>query len=65
MASLDIVDPEPTSEATASTLNIKCNIASELEVNDAVKQVVDKWGTVDIVVNNAGVVDSMSTLLLL
>ena len=34
---------------------IECNVASEAEVNKAVKQVVDTYGHVDILVNNAGI----------
>ncbi|KAL1954347.1 hypothetical protein VTO42DRAFT_1374 [Malbranchea cinnamomea] len=56
VASIDV--REHASPVTDSFLPLKCNVASEAEVNDSVKQVVEKWGTVHILVNSAGVMDA-------
>ncbi len=34
---------------------ISCDVANEQEVNDAVKSIIEKWGQVDVLVNNAGI----------
>lgn len=39
----------------AETIAVKCDVSSEESVNAAVKAVVDKFGTVDVLVNNAGI----------
>ncbi len=55
VAALDIVDaPESDNDRR---LNIKCDISSEDSVNAAIKQVLDKWSTIDVACNVAGVMD--------
>ncbi|EXJ71607.1 uncharacterized protein A1O5_05415 [Cladophialophora psammophila CBS 110553] len=55
LAALDIVDAPPSTDA--QRLNIKCDVSSEESVNAAIKQVLDKWSTIDALVNVAGVMD--------
>ncbi|OQV06302.1 hypothetical protein CLAIMM_10888 [Cladophialophora immunda] len=55
VAALDIVDA-PAS-ADGQRLNVKCDVSSEESVNAAIKQVLDKWSTIDVLVNVAGVMD--------
>jgi NAD(P)-dependent dehydrogenase (short-subunit alcohol dehydrogenase family) len=55
VASFDIATP--AASGNASELAVKCNVASESDVNDAVSKVLAHWGAVDILVNCAGVVD--------
>lgn len=61
IAALDIRDP-PTTEAQPNRLDIKCNVANEEEVVAAVKAIVEKWGTVDVLCNVAGVTDHFGKL---
>ena len=61
VACIDIGENQRTPSETY--LPLKCNVASEEEVNAAVEQVVQKFGTVDILINNAGVMDHMRKLL--
>ena len=53
-----------TAQATANeiaetygvgTLAVKVNVADEQQIQDMVKATVDKFGTVDILINNAGI----------
>ena len=34
---------------------IKCDVSKKAEVDNLIKETVDKWGRVDILVNNAGI----------
>ena len=36
---------------------VKCDISKKDEVENMIKQAVDKWGKIDILVNNAGIVE--------
>eukprot|EP01025_Chloroclados_australasicus_P049416 TRINITY_DN5628_c0_g1_i1.p1 TRINITY_DN5628_c0_g1~~TRINITY_DN5628_c0_g1_i1.p1 ORF type:complete len:281 (+),score=48.71 TRINITY_DN5628_c0_g1_i1:104-946(+) len=42
-------------EAGGDALPIKCNTGSREEIEAMFKQVIDEWGTVDVLVNNAGI----------
>ncbi|MEM7181566.1 MAG: 3-oxoacyl-ACP reductase FabG [Spirochaetota bacterium] len=54
---------QETAEATASefgakgveTLAIACDISKQEQVQDFFKQIVEKWGKVDVLINNAGI----------
>ena len=54
VVALDIIDPLDSIEGR---LDIKCDVSSEASVNEALKQILEKWSTVDILVNAAGVMD--------
>ncbi len=41
---------------------IKCDVTKKAEVDNMIKQAVDKWGKVDILVNNAGICQFKSFL---
>ncbi|KAH0843224.1 hypothetical protein AYO21_03517 [Fonsecaea monophora] len=55
VAALDIADAAASSDA--QQLKIKCDVSSEDSVNAAIKQVLDKWSTIDVLVNVAGIMD--------
>ncbi|KAJ9607507.1 hypothetical protein H2200_007585 [Cladophialophora chaetospira] len=56
VAALDVVEvSEPSTND--HRLDIKCDVSSEDSVNAAIKQVLDKWSTIDIACNVAGVMD--------
>jgi NAD(P)-dependent dehydrogenase (short-subunit alcohol dehydrogenase family) len=38
-------------------LAVKCDVSKKSEVDDLIKTAIDKWGRVDVLVNNAGIVD--------
>lgn len=57
MAVIDIADS--SSDSSSSLLYMKCNVASQLEVEDAVAKVIKDLGQLDILVNCAGVMDGM------
>lgn len=61
VASLDIREPPPQPPEgpfeESRRLDIKCNVSSDAEVKAAVQQVVDKWHTIDILCNVAGITD--------
>lgn len=60
IAAFDIRDPP---EATsASRIDIRVDVSKEEEVIAAVKQVVDKWGTIDVLCNVAGVTDKLRNI---
>lgn len=61
IAALDIRDP-PATEAQPNRLDIKCNVANEEEVVAAVKMILERWGTVDVLCNVAGVTDHFGKL---
>lgn len=42
-------------EYDVDTLIIKCDITQEIEVQSMVKQIIDKFGHIDVLVNNAGI----------
>ena len=55
VACLDISTAEAAKNA--SELLVKCDVSSETDVNDAVSKVLQHWGSLDILVNCAGVMD--------
>lgn len=57
VAALDVVDTATSSTDNDRRLNIKCDVSSEDSVNSAIKQVLDKWLTIDVACNVAGVMD--------
>lgn len=38
-----------------NALSIKCDVSNEIEVRDMVDTIIDKFGKIDVVVNNAGI----------
>lgn len=50
----DAVD-KVAAELESSAIGIKANVTKSAEVEDLFKQTVDKFGSVDVVVNNAGI----------
>jgi 3-oxoacyl-[acyl-carrier protein] reductase len=59
-ANVAILDVSDSPETISDTfLPIKCNVGSEEDVTDAVKAILAKWGTINILVNNAGIMDKM------
>ena len=46
---------EIAKEFGGEAMAIKCNVSQEEEVNAAVQSVLDRFGTIDVLVNNAGV----------
>ena len=46
---------EIAKEFGGEAMAVKCNVAQEEEVNAAVQAVLDRFGTIDVLVNNAGV----------
>ena len=46
---------EIAKEFGGEAMAIKCNVSQEEEVNAAVQAVLDRFGTIDVLVNNAGV----------
>ena len=57
VAVLDIA--ESSTDASGNDLYIKCNVASQQEVEDAVAKVINDLGQLDILINCAGVMDGM------
>jgi len=57
VAVLDIADS--SCAASSNELYIKCNVASQQEVEDAIAKVVKDLGKLDVLVNCAGVMDGM------
>ncbi|KAK5101224.1 hypothetical protein LTS08_004831 [Lithohypha guttulata] len=55
IAGLDIRDSEIPS--TDKRIDIKCDVSDEDSVIAAVKAVVEKWGTIDVLCNIAGIAD--------
>lgn len=55
VASLDI--REQIAPAHDFRIDIQVNVASDTEVKAAIQQVVDKWGTIDVLCNVAGITD--------
>ncbi len=41
---------------------VKCDVSKKKEVDDMVKQAIDKWGKIDILINNAGICQFKSFL---
>jgi NAD(P)-dependent dehydrogenase (short-subunit alcohol dehydrogenase family) len=49
--------------ATADNFSFfKTNIASEEHLKSAVSELITKWGKIDVLVNNAGIMDKMCML---
>ena len=46
---------EIAKEFGGEAMAIKCNVSQEEEVNAAVQAVLDRFGTIDVLINNAGV----------
>ena len=46
---------EIAKEFGGEAMAVKCNVAQEEEVNAAVQAVLDRFGTIDVLINNAGV----------
>ncbi|KAJ6262891.1 U3 small nucleolar RNA-associated protein [Drechslerella dactyloides] len=59
VAALDI-QPPPAETAHDNRIDILCDVTSEEAVAAAVKQVLDTWSTVDVLINAAGVVDNFT-----
>ena len=55
VASLDV--RESDTQPTESLMQIICDVASDAEVKVAVQKVVDKWHSIDVLCNVAGIVD--------
>ena len=51
---IDAVAAEIAEEFGVKTLAIKCDITDTENVNAAIDEVIEKWGRIDIVINNAG-----------
>lgn len=49
-------------ETGKDTLWIKCDVTNEREVDDAVAQIMDNYGHIDVVFNNAGICIHKSTI---
>jgi NAD(P)-dependent dehydrogenase (short-subunit alcohol dehydrogenase family) len=54
-AGAKVVTLDRGGSAPAGTMTIACDVADEREVADAVGQVVDRHGQIDILLNNAGI----------
>lgn len=61
IAALDIRDP-PSSEVQPNRIDIKCNVADEAEVVAAITAIVERWGTIDVLCNVAGIADTFGEL---
>lgn len=56
VASLDrSYDGTATAADGRSGLDVECDVASTYQVDDAIGRVVDRYGRIDIVINNAGI----------
>ncbi len=51
---IDEVAKEIAEEYSVETMAVRCDITDTEMVNDAVKQILDRFGRIDILVNNAG-----------
>ena len=54
-AYLDLAEPEPPFDAGEHGLFVHCDVADEASVDAAFTTVEETWGTVSILVNNAGI----------
>lgn len=43
-------------ERGAEVTAITCDVADEAQVNAAIQQILDRWGRVDVLINNAGII---------
>ena len=50
---------ESGSDASSHTSYVRCNVTSQQEVEDSVAKVIKDYGSLDILVNCAGVMDGM------
>lgn len=49
-------------ESGGEAVAVKCDVANKKEVDEMVKEIMDKWGRVDILINNAGIAEFASFL---
>ena len=42
-------------KAGGEAIAVKCDVSKKAEVEEMVKKVIDKWGKIDILINNAGI----------
>ncbi|KAK6543350.1 hypothetical protein TWF694_000101 [Orbilia ellipsospora] len=59
VASFDIAPPDPELKHE-HRIDIVCDVSSDESVTSAVKEVLDTWSTIDILVNAAGIVDNFA-----
>lgn len=68
LADIDVNAASETAEIIAkelpfnSTLVVGCNVTSEVDVDKAYRQLLEKWGALDILVNAAGVAPAYSLI---
>jgi NAD(P)-dependent dehydrogenase (short-subunit alcohol dehydrogenase family) len=60
-AQVAVLDIQSNDELSGSecVLFVKANIASEESVKNAMTEILSKWGRLDVLVNNAGIMDDM------
>ena len=51
-----------STESGEKPIAIKCDVSSEHDVNEAVKLTVDKYGTIDVLIANAGILNASKIL---
>lgn len=58
----DPAQAQAVAEGMADAVALRCDVADWASVQAAVQAVVDRWGRVDVMVNNAGVIDPIAML---
>ena len=53
---------EEIKKAGGEAMAVQCDVSKKKEVDDMVKQVINKWGKIDILINNAGICQFKSFL---